>query len=214
MADPIVWKNVAVSMQDTIATAKTITAISKASPAVITAAGHGYTNGDIVYLEVSGMHQMNEKAVRVASASTDTFVAEGVDSTFYETFASGTAQVVTLATSITSATTISASGGDFDFIDTTTIHQSAKTQIPGLPSAITYTMEHIWDMDDAGQAAMKSASDIQAKRVFRFQFGQGGKIIYFAGYVGFSGLPGGSAQQLVSSSAVITMNSTPTYYAS
>lgn len=214
MADPIVWKNVAVSMQSTIASEVTITGITKADPAVITADSHGYANGDIVYLEINGMHQMNEKAVRVANATTDTFEAEGVDSTSYETFASGTVQVVTLGTSITSATTISASGGEFDFIDTTTIHQSAKTQIPGLPSAITYQLDNIWDMSDEGQAAMKAASDVQAKRVFRFQFGQGGKMVYFAGYVGFSGLPGGSAQQLVTSSAVITMNSTPTYYES
>ncbi len=214
MADPIVWKNVAVAMQSVIATAKTITGITKADPAVVTSTAHGYADGDIVYLEVTGMHQMNEKAVRVANQTADTFECEGVDSSAYETFASGTAQVVTLGTTITSATTISASGGDFDFIDTTTIHQAAKTQIPGLPSAITYQMDHIWDMEDAGQAALKAASDVQAKRVFKFQFGSGGKIIYFAGYVGFSGLPGGSAQQLVSSSAVITMNSTPTYYSS
>lgn len=214
MASPIVWKNVSVAMQSALGTAKTISGITNANPGVVTATAHGLNNGDIVYLEVQGMHQLNEKAVRVAGKTDDTFQLEGVDTTAFETFSSGTAQAVTLGTSITSATTISASGGDFDFIDTTTIHSNAKSQIPGLPAATTFSMDNIWDAADAGLLAMKAASDAQAKRVFKFQFGAGGKILLFAGYVGCSLLPGGSAQSLVTTQAVITMNGTPTYYAS
>ena len=214
MADTTIWKNVAVSMQSAIATAQDITGVTKANPGVVTCAGHGYSDGDFVYLEISGMHQLNEKAVRIANVDTNTFELEGVDTTDFETFSSGTAQEVTLGTSITTATTVSVSGGDFDFIDTTTIHDNTKKQVPGLPNAVSYSMEHIWDVSDAGQAAMKAASDTQSKRVFKFQFGTGGKIILFAGYVGFVGLPGGSAQDKVTSSAVITMNGTPSYYSS
>ncbi len=36
----------------------------------------------------------------------------------------------------------------------------------------------------------------------------------FAGYVGANLLPGGAAQQLVTTPSVITMDGTPTYYAS
>ena len=214
MATPIVWKNVAVSMQSAIAAAKTITAITKANPAVASSDAHGYSNGDIVYLSIVGMHQLNEKVIRVANVAAGTFEIEGVDSTNFETFASGTAEKLTMGTSITSATTINASGGEFDFIDTTVIHANAKTQIPGLPSAISFSMDHIWDATDTAQVAMKAASDVQARRAFKFQFGTGGKILYFAGYVGFTGLPGGQAQGLVSTKAVVTMNGTPTYYAS
>lgn len=214
MANPIVWKNVSVAMQSAIAATKTITGITKANPGVATSTAHGYENGDIVYLEVQGMHQLNEKPVRVANKTDNTFELEGVDTTSFETFASGTAQKVTLGTTISTATNVNASGGDFDFIDTTTIHMSAKSQMPGLPNATTFSMDHIWDASDAGLLAMKAASDAQAKRVFKFQFGSGGKILYFAGYVGCSMLPGGSAQNLVTTNAVITMNGTPTYYAS
>jgi hypothetical protein len=214
MATPIVWKNVAVTMQSAIAAAKTITAITKASPGVVTSETHGYITGDVIYLDILGMYQLNEKVVRVTVLTVDTYELEGVDTTLFDTFTSGTSQKLTLGTSITSATTISASGGDFDFVDTTTIHINTKSQIPGLPNATSYQMDHIWDATDAGQAAMKLASDTQDMRAFKFQFGPGGKVLYFAGYVGFSGLPGGSAQALVTSGAVITMNSTPTYYAS
>ena len=214
MANAVVWKNVAVSMQSAIAAAKTITAITEASPAVVSSTAHGFSNGDIVYLEVQGMRQLNERAFRVAGVTTDTFQLEGINSTDFDAFTSGTAAKVTMGTNITTATNISASGGDFDMIDTTTIHDNARSQIPGLPSAISFTMEHLWDVSNAGQAALKLASDNQARRVFKFQFGTGGKIIYFAGYVGFTGLPGGSAQDKVTTSCAITMNGTPTYYAS
>ena len=214
MASAIVWKNVSVSMQSAIAAAKTIDSITKANPGVAASTAHGYSNGDIVFLQIQGMYQLHERAVRVANKTNDTFELEGINTTNFETFASGTAEKVTMGTSVSSATSISASGGDFDFIDTTTIHQNFRTQIPGLPAAISFSMDHIWDSSDAGQIAMKAASDIQAQRVFKFQFGSGGKILYFAGYVGFAGLPGGSAQNLVTTQAVITMNGLPTYYAS
>ena len=160
------------------------------------------------------MHQLNEKVARVIQLTADTFSLEGVNTTLLDDFTSGTAQEITFGTTITTATSISASGGDFDFIDTTTIHDNVRKQIPGLPGAISYSMDHIWDATDAGLLAMKAASDIQAKRAFKFQFGAGGKILYFAGYVGCSLLPAGQAQNLVTASAVITMNGTPTYYAS
>ena len=34
-------------------------------------------------------------------------------------------------------------GGDFDFIDTTTIHNNVKTQVPGLANPITYTFDNL-----------------------------------------------------------------------
>ncbi len=214
MPTPTVWKNVAVAMQSALAAAKTLSAITKASPGVVTSTAHGYSNGDIVFLTVSGMYQLNDKPVRVANVTSNTFELEGIDTTLFDTFSSGTAEKVTLGTSITTATTVSSSGGNFDFIDSTTIHANAKSQLPGLPEATTFTMDHIWDVTDTGLLALKTASDNQAKRVFQFTFGTGGKKMLFAGYVGCSLLPGGSAQQMVTTQSVITMNGTPTYYGS
>lgn len=214
MATATVWKNVAVAMQSALAAAKTITAITKASPGVVSSTAHGYSNGDFVFLTVSGMYQLNDKVVRVSSVTTDTFALEGVDTTLFETFSSGTAEKITFGTSITTATTITSSGGNFEFIDSTTIHGNSKSQLPGLPEATTFSMDHIWDVSDTGLLALKSASDNQSKRAFKFTFGSGGKIMAFAGYVGAALLPGGSAQQLVTTPSVITMGGSPTYYAS
>lgn len=214
MATTTKWSNVAVAMQSALAAADTITGITKASPGVVTSTSHGLANGDYVFLSIQGMHQLNDRVVRVANVAANTFELEGVDTTLFDTFSSGTAELITFGTSITTAASISSSGGGFDFIDTTTIHDNAKSQTPGLPAALSYSMEHIWDPANAGQIAMKTASDAQAKRAFKITFGTGGKIAVFAGYVGFGGAPGGSAQDKVMTSAVITANGKPTYYAS
>lgn len=214
MADSTVWKNVAVNMQSVIGSALTISAITKANPAVASSTGHGLSDGDYVLLKTQGMRQVNQRVVRVDNKTVDTFELEGINSTDFDAFVSGTAEKITFGTSISSATTVSASGGEFDMIDTTTIHDSQKSEVPGLPSAISYEMDHKWDSADAGQIAMKAASDIQATRAFKFQFGTGGKILVFAGYVGFTGAPGGSAQALVTCRSVVTTLGTATYYAS
>lgn len=200
-------------MQSEIAAAKTISAISKANPAVATCAAHGYSAGDIVYLEVEGMTQANETPVRVANPDTDSFELEGVDATGYGTFTSGTAKKVTLGTSITTATSVSGSGGDFGFIDITTIHDLIKKQIPDIQNAIVYNMDHLWDMTNAGQIAMSTASKVQTVRTIEFTFRSGRKM-YFTGYCGYSGIPTGSAQDKATSQAVFTVNGNPTYYAS
>lgn len=213
MATPRKWSNVAVAMQSALAAAITITAISKAAEGIATAT-NTLVNGDYVLLTVNGMYQLNERVARVKNVSGSAFTLEGIDTTLFDTFTSGTAEKITFGTSITTATTLSPSGGDFDFIDTTTIHANGRTQMPGLPSPATYTFDNIWDVSDAGLVAMKVASDAQAKRAFKFTFGTGGQIMVFAGYVGANLLPGGASQALVTTSTVITMNGSPSYYAS
>lgn len=208
------WANVAVVFQSALAAADSITAITKANPGVASSTAHGFVNGDFVLLTVQGMYQVDGKVVRVANKTNDTFELEGINTTSYETFSSGTAELITFGNSITTATSMSASGGDFDFIDTTTIHMNRKTQIPGLSNPETYTFDNLWDISDAGQIAMKAASDAQAQRCFKFTFGTGGPIMLFTGYVGFTGAPGGNAQDKVTSSASITAFGTPTYYSS
>lgn len=214
MATARKWSNIQIAMQSALAAAKTITGITKASTGVVTSAAHGYSNGDYVFLSIQGMHQLNDRVARVASVATDTFQLEGIDTTLFDTFTSGTAEKITFGTSISTATSVSSSGGGFDMIDITTIHDNSKKEMPGLPAASTFSFDNIWDVSDAGLLAMKTASDAQAKRAFKFTFGSGGQIMVFAGYVGATLLPAGNAQDKVTTSTTITMQGSPSYYAS
>ena len=212
------WTNVAVAMQSALASAKTITAITKAAPGVVSSTAHGYSNGDYVRITAQGMWQINARVFRVCSSAANDFRLEdvsggtGIDTTSFDTFTSGYAEKITFGTSITTATSMNVSGGNYAQIDTTTIHGNQRSQTPGLPDALTANFDNLWDPTDAGQAAMKVASDAQGERAFKFTFGTGGKIMVFCGYVGFAGAPQGQAQDKVTTAAVITANGTPTYY--
>jgi len=90
---------------------KTITGITQANPAVVTATSHGYSNGDEVLISgVSGMTEVNGKRFLVADKTTNTFELQdkdGVDinSTSFTAYASGgvSNKVFELATPYTTA---------------------------------------------------------------------------------------------------------------
>jgi hypothetical protein len=211
MATATKWSNIAIAVQSALAAADTITGITKANPGVVTSTAHGLVDGDIVVLTVQGMHQLDGRVARVAGKTTDTFQLEGIDTTLFDTFTSGTAELITFGTALATATSVSASGGDFEFIDVTTIHDNVKKQIPGLANPSTFSFDNIWDVSDAGLVALKAASDTQAKRAVRFTFANGQKL-YFTGYIGATLLPTGSAQEVVKTGVVITMFGKPTVY--
>ena len=67
-----------------------ITAITKANPAVVTQTAHGYSNGDIVFINnVAGMTQVNNLFFTVANKTDDTYQLSGVDSSGYTAYSSG-----------------------------------------------------------------------------------------------------------------------------
>ena len=67
-----------------------ITAITKANPAVVTAASHGLSNGDRVFISgVVGMTEVNNLEFTVANQTSTTFELSGVDSSSYTTYTSG-----------------------------------------------------------------------------------------------------------------------------
>lgn len=211
MATPKLWSNVQVAMQSALATADVITGITKASPGVATSVAHGILDAEYIVMDVEGMHQIDGRVFRVDNKADDTLELEGEDTTLFDTFSSGNMQVITFGTSLGTVRTLSASGGEYSFIDTTTIHDNIAKQIPGIASAASYAIENIWDVSDAGLLAMKTASDNKAQRAFKFTFSDG-QIMVFNGYVGTSLLPTGNAQDLVTTPSVITVFGTPTYY--
>jgi len=213
MANVNKWAGVNVAIQSALAAADTISGITKANPGVVTATAHGLNNGDYVKLSVLGMSQVNARVFRVANKTTDTFELEGENTTDYDTFSSGTAEAVTFGTTMTTAVGLQASGGDFDFIDTTTIHDLQKTQVPGTPSAGVYTFDNLWDPADPALAALKAAADNQAQRCIKMRFRTGATLV-FNSYIGCTLLPTGNAQDKVLTPMVATMFGRATLFAS
>jgi hypothetical protein len=74
---------------------RSITGITRANPAVVTASSHGYNNGDKIYIRnVSGMTQVNNQRYTVANKTTNTFQLRNaadtanINSTAYSNYSS------------------------------------------------------------------------------------------------------------------------------
>jgi len=76
-------------------TAKNITAITKANPAVVTSSSHGFENGEEVFISgVVGMTEVNSQNFKIANKTTNTFELQdmsstNVNSSSFTTYASG-----------------------------------------------------------------------------------------------------------------------------
>jgi hypothetical protein len=74
---------------------QTITAITQASPGVLTSNSHGFSNGDEIYIDsVGGMVELNNRNFKVANVSANTFELEdlfgnAIDTTNFTAFTSG-----------------------------------------------------------------------------------------------------------------------------
>ena len=90
---------------DTLQT-KSITGATKANPCVITSAGHGYQNGQVISISgATGMTQLNGFSYTVANVTLNTYELSGINSTAYGTYGSSGISTITgrLITNITQA---------------------------------------------------------------------------------------------------------------
>lgn len=69
---------------------KTITAVTQANPAVVTANAHGFSNGDEVEINnIVGMVELNERRFTIGGVTTNTFELVNEDSTSHTAYSSG-----------------------------------------------------------------------------------------------------------------------------
>lgn len=197
-------------MESAIASAKTISGITKAAPGVVSSTAHGFVNNDIVLLEVQGMVELNGRLFKVVNTAADSFQLAGVDgttgidTTLYNAFSSGTAKKVTLGTSITGVQEFTFSGGDIKTVDTTTVNDLVDTQIVVGAAAQAADLTMQWDPSSAAQQAMIAAFQTRANKGFKVMWPDGAFVLWY-GTVGYTGAPGGGKQGVTTSPAKITM---------
>lgn len=208
-----VWSKVGVDVQSALAAPVTITAITKASPAVATGAAHGYTVGDLLLLKVSGMRQLNYRVVRVSAADVNTFTLEGVDSTNFDTFESGTAEEITFGASCSTLQDVNASGGEAAPILISTVHEDQDYEIPGNRSPIVMSFGSLWVPDDAALLALNAFDEIKTPCAIQIRFATGAKV-YFAAFPSVSLAPTGSSGNAVQTPVALRLRGRLTAYAS
>lgn len=178
-------------IQSAIAAAKTLSALSNASPPVATATAHGYADNDEV-LVLNGWEDTNYSVFRVDQLTTDTFSLLGFDSSDTDWYPSGsgtgTAQKITTWLSIGQVLGVQSSGGDPRNIVVQPIDKRNPVNIPVGFNASSLTLTLGYDPAQASQIEMLTASRSLDKRAIKFAL-PGSGYAYCYGTVALSNVP-------------------------
>ena len=191
---------------NTLAAAKTITAITNANPAVATCTAHGYTTGDEIMLS-SGWEDANDSVYKIESVDANSFKILGLDSTNTSFFPAGSgggsAQKLSSWTAIPQVLTISASGGDARFTDVNPLAKRNGIRIPTGFNATSVTLSLGFDATTPAYKTMVGISRSLSKVAFK-QVLSGGSVQYGWGYLTVSEFPKLNNNQVNTVDAALT----------
>lgn len=191
---------------NTLAAAKTITAITNANPAVATCTAHGYTTGDEIMLS-SGWEDATDSVYKIESVDSNSFKILGLDSTNTSFFPAGSgggsAQKLSAWTAIPQVLTISASGGDARFTDVNPLAKRNGIRIPTGFNATSVTLSLGFDVTTPAYKTMVGISRSLSKVAFK-QVLSGGSVQYGWGYLNVSEFPKLNNNQVNTVDAALT----------
>lgn len=191
---------------NTLAAAKTITAITNANPAVATCTAHGYTTGDEIMLS-SGWEDANDSVYKIESVDANSFKILGLDSTNTSFFPAGSgggsAEKLSAWTAIPQVLTISASGGDARFTDVNPLAKRNGIRIPTGFNATSVTLSLGFDATTPAYKTMVDISRSLSKVAFK-QVLSGGSVQYGWGYLNVSEFPKLNNNQVNTVDAALT----------
>jgi hypothetical protein len=200
---------------ETFATAKGITALTNANPAVATAAAHGFVDNNEVLLNL-GWEDANG-VWRVDQIDANSFAILGLDATDTDFYApgggTGTAQLVSGWTEIPQVLNINTTGGDPSYTQIRPLsRRNAINKAVGFnPSSIELTLGH-----DESLPAMQSLRGI-SRRLAQVAFKMvlsGGTVSYAFGTLTVSEIPALTSGQPNTVRAAISVDGRMiTYYA-
>lgn len=150
--------------------AKTVTAVTLASPGVATSTSHGMSNGTVGYWTVAaGMVQLDGQATRVYNQATNAFDLQGLNTAGYSAF-SGSQTFTPVATwgTLSEAIGYQIGGGSADVLDDTKLLDVIKQDIIGTLPADTVQIDLLSQTyNSAVMQAIEDASIQQTYIVWR-----------------------------------------------
>jgi hypothetical protein len=191
----------------TFASAKTITALSNANPAVATSVAHGYSDNDEILL-TSGWEDATDTVYKVDQLTADAFSPLGLNSNDTNWYASGTgtgtAQKISSWVEMPQVLSIASSGGDPRFTNIEPLARRNSIAVPtGFnPQSITLTLGH--DASNATYIAMQNIARTLSKVAFKVVIA-GGATGYGYGYLNVGELPAMARNQPNTVQAAITL---------
>ena len=194
-----------------------ITTITNASQAVATlAAGHGCIVGE--YVEVtSGWDLLNSRVVRVKTVATNDVTLENVDTSDTVKFPAGAGigsiRRITAWSQLSQLKDMSASGGDQQFADVTSISDRTTKQVPTVRSAVTTTLTAFDDPTLAWYADVTKASDASTPYGLLMAFPNGSKLCGNA-YWSIQKVPGMAKNEALTTQISMSYAADPVRYSS
>ena len=178
---PIVATDTRLEVENTLGTAITVTAVTQGAAPSCTATAHGLTAGDVIKFTVaSGMVEMDGQVCRVASATTDAFVIEGVETTDYSTWETGTVEEVTAWYTVSQATDVDLGNASPTELDGSTLLSKRTVTLYGRPGAIAGTISIQHERASANALAKIKAASVSDVLAFRVTYNTGETSLFGA----------------------------------
>lgn len=191
----------------TFASAKTISAVTNANPAVATSTAHGYATNDEILFD-SGWEDATDAVYKVEVVDANSFKILGLDSSntsFYPSGSgTGTAQKISGWTAIPQVLTISSSGGDARFTEVNPLAKRNGVKIPTGFNATSVTLTLAHDASNANYQTMLGISRTLSKVAFK-QVISGGAVTYGYGYMSAAEMPKLNNNQVNTVDAALTV---------
>jgi hypothetical protein len=185
-----------------------VTAISNATEAVVSAAGHDFEAGDVVVI-TSGWLKVSGRAFRVKTpVAGASFVLEGLDTTSTARYpvggSAGSVRKVTSWVQIAQILDVSFTGGDAQFLTFGFLEDSDERQLPTSKSAASMTLTVADDPDQLFVPVVEAADDDSEPRVQRLNLVNGDTILYNS-IVSFTSTPSLTRNELMSRTLTLSL---------
>lgn len=195
-----------------IAASKTITAITNASPALVTSTAHGLVTGDYIVL-TSGWNKLNNRVFRITIGTANDFTLQGVDTTVVASFPAGQGigsfRKITTWTPISQITEVAFSGGEQQFLTFAFLEDTDEKQMPTSKSAVSMTLT-VADDPTLPYVPVVEAADVDLQpRPLKLNLVTGAVMAYNA-IVSISSTPTVTRDELMTRSISLSLQARPT----
>lgn len=174
-----------------LAAEKKATVATNAAECVLTVAGHGFANGDLVLFK-SGWGKLNERVFRIGDVKADTFKLTGIDTSNADEFPAGSGigavQKITDWVQVSQIVEFSTSGGEQQYVDFGFLEDDFDQRIPSTKSAMSMSIKIADDTSLSGYKAAAKCSDKGGKWPLKVVL-KGGGLICYNGYPSMNKTP-------------------------
>ena len=205
-----------IALATTFGAASTISAITNTKPAVATATGHAFTDGDILLLSNSWTKTDNGVFRVDGAVAATSFEIEGLDSTNTSKFpiggGAGSAREITAWTQLPKIPTFEMTGGDAKSFTTSYIDYEKDFEIvTGTnPERLNFTISY--QPDSPAYAALVAAGESGTIQVVRLVL-KDGSTLYYPGQVFFNKAPVTTKDQEMVNNVSLALQGEITRYA-